>query len=119
MAKPVPIVDDYPAIAHRLRELTDGIPKFTLPNGVEILVTSDVMTMRFRADTIVGLVLHLSTTRPKLSIAHIRNTESARGILLDLVDRLRRFYPSILTDRSEIYFSREDTEQLIRRLNDL
>jgi len=119
MAKPVPIVDDYAAIARRWKEITEGAPKFTPPTGVEILIGADsVMPLRFRTDTLVGLVLHLSN-RPKLAVAHLRTTETARGVLLNLIDRLRMFYPSILPERSEVYLSREDAERLVKRLQEL
>ena len=120
MAKPVPIVDDYPAIAHRLNEITGGGgPQFTLPSGVEIHILADALTpYKFRTDTLIGLILVADVNRPKLTVAHVRTSESARGVLIELIDRLRKFYPSILTDRSEVYLSRDDCERLIKRLRE-
>jgi hypothetical protein len=113
--RPVPIVDNYAAIAQRLRELERK--PFALPSGIVVLLSSEItpsVRMPPGADTV--FLLHMSSVKSRLSVIHMRDPEVVAEKLEQLTEAIARVCPSAQRDRAEIILSGEDALRLVELL---
>ena len=120
------IVEDTIAIGQRLREIEQearqnaglGLPaEFKIPDDLLIIRAINVTPpLRFSPDYEIVFLLHETIRPPKLTIAHIRNPESARQKLGAFIRLLERYYPSVNVVKGEVAFSVDDCERLLSYL---
>ena len=116
-SRPVPIVDNYAAIAKRLNEITRKSRPFVMPDGVAILLSSDVnppLRMPTGIDTV--FLLHMSSVTSRLTIIHMRDPEVVGEKLAMVIEEISRHCPSARRERTEIMLSGEDTLRLVELL---